>query len=323
MRYTNKEQLECLLALDMARENNLSVLDMVREQCQIEGDRKRMAEVNSAVELFLKDKADMGIAKTSLRTLRSIVSRFAVVFDGRLLDEVTHSEIKQWVQDIGLATRTKNGYVKEVKNLYNWCVREGIANTNPTARISAYRPSIEELEAKENAKEILTVKEVRTLFANADGAVLPRLAIMLYAGTRPERESASLTWDNIYMDDGILHVPASKAKDRRERYIKMCEQLVNWLAYCKQHNLTLPVQNWDAQWAELKDTLGLLGRWPNSCTRHTFASYNISKYGEELTKNTLGHGNYEMLFKHYRTLVHPHEAEEYFNLNLRCEQLVA
>ena len=318
--------MEAALAVDLAREHDLSILDMVQEQVRIERARKKMAEVNSAVELFLKDKADMGNAPTTMKNMRSIVKRFSVSFDGRLLDEVTHVEIKEWIKSYHFGTTTKNNYRKEVKNLYNWAIREGMAASNPTARMSAYRHSIEELEAKEEAKEILTVNETRLMFADARMRcpdALPRLAIMFYAGTRPERESASITWDNIYMDDRILHVPASKAKDRRERYIKMCEQLVNCLAHCKQNNLQLPVKGWDSKWADMKDNLGLLGCWPNSCNRHTFASYSIAKYGEELTKNSLGHGNYEMLFKHYRTLVLPREADEYFNLIPQCEQLVA
>lgn len=326
MNCTDKERMECLLALDIAREADLNILDMVKQQARVEQRRKKMAEVSSAVELFLKDKEDMGIASTSLRTLRSIIKRFATSFDGRLLDEVTHTEIKQWLTTKGLSTRSKNGYLKEVKNLYNWSMREGKAHTNPANRISTYLPSVKELEAKEEAKEILTIPETRLLLKTAMEEfprTVPRLSIMLFAGVRPDREAANITWDNLYMADRVVHVPASKAKDRRERFVKMCEQLVNCLDWSRRNGLALPVESWDSQWSELKNRLGLLGQWPNSCTRHTFASYSLMKYGEESTKDALGHGSYDMLFKHYRTLVFPNEAEEYFNLWEECQQAVA
>ena len=260
---TNTEQHEVALAIGLVRANKLSLLDAVKEQVEIEAKRKRMAEVSPAVELFLKDKADTGNAATSMKTLRSIISRFALVFDGRLLDEVTHNEIKQWISGLGLATRTKNGYVKEVKNLYNWSIQEGYAEVNPTTRIATYRPSVEELEAKEEAKEILTVAEVDTMtkyvMDNCPDA-MPRMAIQLYSGTRPERESASIEMGNIYLDDGLLHVPASKAKDRKERFVKMSDKLVGIVKWAKGNNLNLQAANWDSKWSAIKNSVGLLGQ---------------------------------------------------------------
>jgi integrase len=313
---TNTERHEVALAIELIRANKLNLLDVVKEQVEIEAKRKKMAEVSPAVELFLKDKADMGNAATSMKTLRSIISRFALVFDGRLLDEVTHNEIKQWVASMGLATRTKNGYLKEVKNLYNWSIREGMAEVNPTQRIAAYRHSVEELEAKEEAKEILTVEEVDTMFKFAREEcydALPRMAIQLYAGTRPERESASIGWSNICLGNKRIHIPASKAKDRRERLVKICPKLYDILSVANCRNMDIQCPSWTGKWNSIKNSIGLLGQWPNSCTRHTFASYSLMEYGMDWTKEAMGHGNYDMLFKHYRTLVFPEEANRYFN----------
>jgi len=313
---TNTEQHEVALAIGLVRANKLSLLDAVKEQVEIEVKRKKMAEVSPAVELFLKDKADTGNAATSMKTLRSIILRFALVFDGRLLDEVTHNEIKQWISGLGLATRTKNGYLKEVKNLYNWSIREGMAEVNPTQRIATYRHSVEELEAREEAKEILTVEEVDTMFKFAREEcydALPRMAIQLYAGTRPERESASIEWSNICLSNKRIHIPASKAKDRRERLIKICPKLDDILSVAFSRNMDIQCPSWTGKWNSIKNSIGLLGQWPNSCTRHTFASYSLMEYGMDWTKEAMGHGNYDMLFKHYRTLVFPEEANRYFN----------
>lgn len=326
MKYTERELHEAALALGLVREHGLNLLDAVKEQVRVETARKKMAEVNSAVELFLKDKADMGNATTSMRTLRSIIKRFAKVFDGRLLDEVTHNEIKQWIKSLGLATRTKNGYLKEVKNLYNWSLKEGFTETNPTTRISTYRPSVEELEAKEKAKEILTLDEVSTMYRYAMENcpdMVPRMSIMLYAGTRPERESASLGWDNVYFDEGFVHVPASKAKDRKERFAPLNEKLRGILKWAFENNLDIQASNWESKWSAIKNETGLLGQWPNSCTRHTFASYSLVAFGPESTKTALGHGSYDMLFQHYRTLVFPAEADNYFNAENNFMRLVA
>ena len=323
---TDTELHEIALSIELIRANKLNILEVVKEQVEIEIKRKKMAEVSSAVELFLKDKADMGNAATSMRTLRSIVLRFASIFDGRLLDEVTHNEIKQWITSMGLATRTKNGYLKEVKNLYNWSIREGYAGVNPTQRIATYRHSVEELEAKEEAKEILTVQEVQAMFDYAYNncpQTVPRMAIQLYAGTRPERESASIGWENVSLSDSYIHIPASKAKDRRERLVKVCPKLHDILAWAFENKMDIQCPSWDRNWNSIKNSIGLLGKWPNSCTRHTFASYSLMEYGYEWTKEAMGHGNYDMLFKHYRTLVFPEEANQFFNVSENLTAKVA
>lgn len=315
---SEEEKHEMALALRLVRDNKLNLLDVVKEQVSIEKRRQRMAEVSSAVERFLKDKEDTGNAATTMRTLRSIVQRFGKSFEGRLLDEVQHSEIKHWVSTMGLATRTKNGYIKEVKNLYNWSIREGLAELNPTRRISTYKHSVEELEAKEEAKEILTVEEVRKMTAYAYSycpEAVPRMAIQLYAGTRPERESESISWQDISLSSSYIHIPASKAKDRRERLVKICPKLHDILCWAWQEKMSIQCSGWKSNWNAIKNSIGLLGSWPNSCTRHTFASYALAKYGYEWTKDAMGHGNYDMLFRHYRTLVLPDEAENYFQQN--------
>ena len=315
MYVSDREEHEVALALHLIRENKMNLLDAVKEQVEVEKRRQKMAEVSSAVELFLNDKQDMGNAETTMKTLRSIVLRFACQFDGRMMGEVTHQEIKEWIKSLGVATRTKNGYLKEVKSLYNWAIKEGYSEENPTRRIDRYRHTVEELEAKESAKEILTTGEVETMtqyvMRNCPDA-MPRMAIQLYAGTRPERESASIEMSNVLMDDGLIHVPASKAKDRKERLIKMSDKLWGVMKWAKGNDIPLQPRDWDRKWSAIKDSVGLLGCWPNSCTRHTFASYNLSKFGAERTRESLGHGNYDMLFQHYRTLVHPSEAEKYF-----------
>lgn len=316
MKYTDKELHECALAIGMARESGLNLLDAVKEQVRAEEARKRMSEVSAVVELFLQDKAATGNAYTTMKNMRSVIYRFSETFNGRLMDEVTHSEVKEWINGRDVATTTKNNYVKEVKSLFNWAIREGMAEVNPTQRIAKYRHSISELEAKESAKEILTVNEVDTMLDWASTEcpqAIPRMSIMLYAGTRPGRESESLTIDNIYMDDRIIHVPASKAKDRKERFIDICDKLYGVLGWMYQSQLDVHSEHWEPQWEDLKRSVGLGGQWPNSCTRHTFASYNLAKFGDVSTKSALGHGSYDMLFKHYRTLVRPAEADAYFN----------
>jgi hypothetical protein len=48
--------------------------------------------------------------------------------------------------------------------------------------------------------------------------------------------------------------------------------------------------------------------------RHSFASYHLALFGAEKTIAAMGHGDYTMLFQHYRALVTKAEAERFFGL---------
>lgn len=50
------------------------------------------------------------------------------------------------------------------------------------------------------------------------------------------------------------------------------------------------------------------------CPKHTSASAWLVLHGAESTIQQLGHGGYDMLFGHYRTLMTKDDAEKIFGL---------
>ncbi len=48
--------------------------------------------------------------------------------------------------------------------------------------------------------------------------------------------------------------------------------------------------------------------------RHTFASNYLALYGAENTIKALGHGDYDMLFRHYREIVSEKDAQKIWDL---------
>jgi hypothetical protein len=54
--------------------------------------------------------------------------------------------------------------------------------------------------------------------------------------------------------------------------------------------------------------------WAHDCLRHTFASNYHAIYGTDKTIKQLGHGDYDMLFSHYRALVAQQQAEAFWQL---------
>jgi integrase len=57
--------------------------------------------------------------------------------------------------------------------------------------------------------------------------------------------------------------------------------------------------------------------WPNNALRHGFASYclaHFKKAGAAELALELGHTNANLVFQHYRQLVKPKDAKQYWNI---------
>lgn len=59
----------------------------------------------------------------------------------------------------------------------------------------------------------------------------------------------------------------------------------------------------------------MLKRWPANCLRHSYASYHLAKFEDaSALALQMGHTTTAMIFEHYREVVTPEAAEEYWNI---------
>lgn len=63
-----------------------------------------------------------------------------------------------------------------------------------------------------------------------------------------------------------------------------------------------------------REKAGLLENWPNNALRHSFGSYHLAQF-KDAAALALQMGNSpSMIFKHYRELVKPKDAERYWGI---------
>ena len=111
----------------------------------------------------------------------------------------------------------------------------------------------------------------------------------------------------------MIEVTALKAKTRRRRLVKISANLAEWLKPLARENGPVICEGWRARMISLREKAGV--EWKKNGMRHSYASYHLSKHEDaNSTALQLGHANTEMLFSHYRELVHPEDATEYWNL---------
>jgi integrase len=58
-----------------------------------------------------------------------------------------------------------------------------------------------------------------------------------------------------------------------------------------------------------------LQHWPANALRHGFASYHLARFTDAAKLALeLGHADQELIFRNYRELVKPEQAEKYWNI---------
>jgi integrase len=253
-----------------------------------------------------------GRSAAYLQVQKSMLNTFAKVHGEKPIHTVMSLEIEQWLDaQTDWKPRTRLNYLRSLSTLWQFAQRKKYANHNPLDSITD--PTIES-----DPPGILTVKQAGALILAASnsnqGELLPSVAIGLFAGLRPA-EIGRLTWEEIDLEAKLIEVTARKAKSKKRRFVTISDNLAAWLLKAKNRTGKVsPNGDLDDKVTPLAKTAGITP-WPHDGMRHSFASYHLAEHkNQALTTLQLGHHNAEMLFAHYRELVKPAAAAEYWKL---------
>lgn len=259
--------------------------------------------VNQLINEFLLAKARADKTDRYLRQLRVVLSSFNMGRGRTPLDQVTVQSLEKWVRDRDWSVRTMHGYLADVRTMFNYAVKRGYIERNPAAGVEL--PSINSYAAV----HVHTPDQVQTVLdvtRRADLDVCRRLAIRYFAGVR-SAEANRLEETDLKLDQNLLEVPAMKSKTRARRLVTIQPNLRAWL------DLGGELRGIADQ--TVRDVIKLSKvDWSHNVTRHSFVSYHLAKF-ENAGRTALEAGHSEqMLFKHYRAVVTPAAAEEFWSI---------
>ena len=146
--------------------------------------------------------------------------------------------------------------------------------------------------------------------------MIPYLAIGAFAGLRAA-EIERLDWADI--KENFIEVTSRKAKTRSRRLVPLLPNLAKWLEpYRKTTGAVVTFANVSKQLLWLAEETANDGdpavRWRHNGLRHSFISYRIADV-QNVNQVALEAGNSpQMIFQHYRELVTPPEAKEWFGI---------
>ncbi len=210
-------------------------------------------------------------------------------------------------------------YIKARSNLsgiFTLALRRGWCKDNPVSRIPI--PQV-----RERTIAPLNLAQIKSLMQTAQHpthrACLPALALMLYAGVRPE-EVRRLHWQDIDWEEGELYMSPRHSKTGGGRHIPLCRPLLRLLKqeykFQQTHNKQgTPIQvsspatspklcppKWRERWQYLRQAAGFTD-WVPDILRHSFASYHAKHYKDlPRLQLAMGHRDSQLLLTRYINL---------------------
>jgi len=248
---------------------------------------------------FLISKARTG---KSVRYLLAIRSSLTLLFKGRMLRQVhtiTGDEIESWAGEGKLAARTRRNQITNARIFFEFASRRGYITGNP-ARCLELPP----IENKPIA--IMKPEHVATVMASArrtDLDVMRLLAVQFFGGLR---SSEAMRLEESEIGPRYIEVKAEKCKTRRRRLVTITPTLRAWL----DAGGKLPLENSWQRLVSVKRASGV--PFPPNAARHSFCSYHFAQF-QSAAQTAMQAGHSEaMLFAHYRELVTPEVAEQFW-----------
>lgn len=287
--------------------------------------------LKSAFTDFMLERERMRLSKRTLAALDSNIGRFVEPQEEKLVNQIQRQDVTDWLANYHDATY--NSYRTSLGTFFRWCHRMGFCAENPVEHIVAI--DRRRMESFDREPHVLTYAQCLTLFKatlETDKGLVRYVATSLLAGLRPEKEAAKLNPADI---NGQIYVRGRTAKTRSHRYVEIIPALQDWLKLDGDY----PIRNLRRRFEAVRSAAKLIrievtktrpkkkGKgevaigykvhdtgWGQDCMRHTFASAFYAVYGSERTIAALGHGDYDMLFGHYRRLMTKEEAQRILSI---------
>jgi integrase len=249
-------------------------------------------------------------SRSNLGTLGDV----AKAFPGLALPDLKTAELDAWLGSLPFKPKTKNGMRIILVACGNWAEGRGylVKGGSPFPAMIRYKES-------KDAVSIFSPENISSLLAKADNTLRPFLALGAFAGLRMA-ELQRLDWSEIDLVRGYVTVDANKAKTRQRRLVPISDNLKRWLMTCKRASGPVCLHKRpQIAAARLCENYS----WKENGLRHSFISYRLAIL-HDTARVALEAGNSpEVIFSHYRELVTPDVANEWFNVQPRSEDAPA
>jgi integrase len=217
-----------------------------------------------------------------------------------------------------LTTRTLNNLLRLIGSLLHFARRQKYLNRELVEEIT-------EIDLGRNAPTetgIFSPEDLRKLLDHCPEDLIAPLAIGAFCGLRTS-ELGRLDWRAVDLDSGFIRIEAKIAKTATRRLIPIPDNLRAWLE---------PIAKDQGPINPSTDDRGLNHRlvrgparsaqvvWVKNGLRHSFCSYRLAQTNNAAQVALEAGNSPTMIFRHYRELVTPAQAEAWFSIRPKAEK---
>lgn len=256
------------------------------------------------MESFVESRRQIGVCEQHitqlhkhLRMLRDEISRPVL--------EWTTEELDNWLSAKPWKPQTKANAIRMIRSLANWCKKRGIVPKDWEVA-----DNMQSYQDTEGTIGIFTPDQMREILFRAKPETIPYLAIAAFAGLR-SAELKRLDWRHVYLDRGFIEAAAAITKTRRRRLVPIPDNLRAWLEPHARRDGPVFV-GYVPGLTRFMTSVGV--SWVRNGLRHSYISYRLAVV-HDAARVALECGNSPgVIFKHYRELVTPEQAEQWFSI---------
>ena len=266
----------------------------------------RSCTVQALIVGFMAAKTQDGASERYLKDLRNRLCIFEQDFGVANVGEILPNQIDDWLRSLKGAAQTRNNYRTILRTLFEYAVSRGYVKENVVAKLA-------KAKVVRGAPEIFTPAQMQTVLEKAPRDFIPYLAIGAFAGLR-SAEIERLDWSEVDLTGKLIHIKAEKSKSAQRRLVVISKNLLAWLApYSRKEGPVADPER--VRVARDKTCEAAKIVWPANVLRHSFASYHLAYHqNAAATAAELGHTSPAMLYQHYRELVKPDAAVQWWNV---------
>jgi integrase len=299
----------------------LTIDDAIRDAVEKQKARQRSRAIEAVCDQYLESAVTRKLSHSHLLGLRRFFKRFCETFNGKLISDLTTLDLEKFLSCIGpqWSASSRNQHRTKLTGLWFYGEKHGYCSEKVARNIDWLKP-------KENVIGILSPAEIAAQMSAASPKIVVGMAIGAWAGLRVS-EICLLDWRDIDLREkpdpktggyGFIRVLPANEKMASNRWVTILPNLAAWLRPFERSNGPVVTPNKTAGFDELRqidqEKAGL-AEWPNNALRHSYASYHYAHFKDlALLISEMGHTGPRQIFKHYREVVRPEDAPEYWQI---------
>ncbi len=192
----------------------------------------------------------------------------------RRVRSITPAECADYLKQAFDTPRQRNKARLILSGVFSTACKRGWCAVNPVR-------NVEPEKVEEHRISILNEEEIRHLMDAAEkyrgGICLAAVAIMLYAGVRPN-EVERMHWGDVRLEHGVICISPQHSKTGGARHVTIFPPLAKILRKVRKTDAErLCPPNWRMHWTQLHREAGLTP-WQPDVLRHTFATHHLTAF---------------------------------------------